>query len=366
MPLTNLFTAKKLPVPVDYMFLRSHALFLFDKIAAAVIAVDSAGFITIFNSEAEQVFNRQAKDVLGMPLKKVFPNLPSHEYYLLRILKTGKELKDVEFSYCPYTNQEGIFSHSVALVKGQHGTIDGAIWLRKDLTWEHRFQKEVNNVEIQAIVSQIAAGTAHEIRNPLTTAQGYIQMAKQHCPPEVQEYLEIAMEEMNQINRTITEFLAFIHPGEEGLQFISLNNLLEDLLQLMEKVGTMVNIEFIAHLDKDIPLCLLDSELVKQAVLNVLRNAIEAMPQGGRLSVDTSFCRDTDEVMIDIADTGAEIHAEVLDRIFKPFVSMKVNSPGQALTLANRIVQHQGGYLQVCSKKDRGTSVKIFFPVCKS
>ena len=363
MPLIDL--SAKNNVPADYLFWRSHAHFIFENVSAAVIAVNTSGCITIFNSEAEKVFNKTASIVLGKSLKAVFPNLPSHEYYLLKTLKTGKELKDVEHDYCPYADKVGVFSHSFALVKGEHNDIVGAIWLRKDITCERRFQREVNNAEIQAMVSQIAAGTAHEIRNPLTTAQGFIQLACQQCPEDARQHLEFALEELNQMNRTITDFLDFIHPKPEGLQFVSVNRLLEDLLQMIEKVGIMVKIEIISHLDQKIPLCLLDPELVKQAVLKVLRSGIKAMPHGGKLTVNTSYCQDADEVMINITDTGPTISAEDLSQIFKPLVSMKADTAGQGLTLANRIIQHQGGYLHVFSEKGLGTSVKMFFPVCE-
>ena len=363
MPSIKTIIANKLAVPVDYHFWRSHARFIIENIAAAVVAIDASGCITIFNGEAEQELKKTADEVIGKHLKTVFPNIPEHEYYLLQVLKSGRELKDVEGNYCPYTGREGVFIHSVAIIKGTHGEVGGTIWMRKDLTYERRFQKEVSNAEVQAIVSQIAAGTAHEIRNPLTTAKGYIQLAQNRCEESIQPYLEMAVDEIDQINRIITDFLALMHPGAEGLQFISINDLIVDLLQLVGNLGTMVNINIAAELDEQAPLCMLDAKLIKQAVLNVLRNAIQAMPNGGQLSVSTKYFSDSDKISIAVSDTGMGIRQEDLCRIFSPFFSTKVEGSGLGLTLTNRILQHHDGYVQVESRENSGTTVNLIFPV---
>jgi two-component system sensor histidine kinase AtoS len=364
---TSSLLTKKLKAPVDYLFWRSHASFIVENISAAIVAVDTHGDITVFNNKAEAVFQKPALDVLGQPFSKIFPNIPDHEQYLLHVLKTGRELKEKESTYCPYTHREGIFSHTVSLVKGAHGEVGGSIWMRKDLTCERRFQKEVNNAEVQAIVSQIAAGTAHEIRNPLTTAKGYIQLAQSRCAnnPVVVDYLGMAVEEIEQINGILSDLLALIHPNEEGLQFTCLNMTVNDLLHLVENVGMMVDIEIISELDKNIPLCLFDQKQIKQAILNVLRNAIQAMPDCGRLTVKTKYLSEMGQVCISVCDTGHGIREEDIARIFTPFYSTKVEGSGLGLTLTNRIIQHHDGWVEITSKENKGTRVDMYLPLCK-
>jgi two-component system sensor histidine kinase AtoS len=358
---------KKLPIPADYLFWRSHARFIFEHVSAAVIAVDASGCITIFNGEAESTFGLNGQNVVGQTFRSVFPGYAEHEYYLLQTLTTGKEIRDAEHTYCPYTGKEGTFVQNLGLVKGDHGEVSGAIWMRKDVTHERRFQQEVNNAQIQAIVSQIAAATAHEIRNPLTTAKGYIQLAKQQTNQglDIQEKLEWAVEEIDQINHIITDFLALVHPGADGLQFITFNKLIEDLVQLVENVGNMMSISVATRLDKQVPLCMLDAKLVKQAVLNVIRNAIQAMPHGGSLTISTHYMADLGEVSVSVTDTGEGIRKEDLSRIFSPFFSTRVDGSGLGLTLTNRIVQHHGGRVTVTSEVGEGTSVTLVLPVCQ-
>ena len=346
-------------------FWRAYARFLVENVKEAVIAVDYLGIITIFNVKAEQDFNLKAEDVVGQLFQNVFSYIPPHEHYLIQALKSNRELKDVEYTYCPYTEKDGAFVHNVALVYDTDGSVGGAIWMRKDRTSVRQFQREVSDAEVHAVVSQIAAGTAHEIRNPLATAKGFLQLAKQHSSENntVSCYLDAAVEEIDQINRIITDFLALVHPQSEGLQFTNCNGLITDVLILVENVATMYNIALRIELSSDIPLCLLDTKQVKHALLNVLQNAIQAMPQGGLLHVETLFDNETEEICISISDTGKGINQENLSRIFNPFFSTKVEGSGLGLTLTNRIVTHHNGHIEISSEEGKGTTVRLCFPI---
>lgn len=350
--------------PPRHVLLSPYTQFVIQRSSKSVVAVDNTGIINIFNKQAEVVFNLRAEDVLGRPFMCIFSHIPEHEHYLLEVLRTGREWKDKEYSYCPYTDKEGVFIHNIALVY-ENGLKIGAIWMRKDQTTERRFQTEINNVEVQAMVSQIAAGMAHEIRNPLTTARGYIQLSQQLVVKDnpVYDYLEMAIEEVNQINRIITDFLALVHPGVEGLQLLSLNQLIDEVLQLLENVATMYNISVEKKLDVQVPLCMLDAKQVRHAILNVLRNAIQSMPEGGRLGVTTVYLNEKEEISVSISDTGVGIPKENLSRIFNPFYSTKIEGSGLGLTLTKRIIEHHDGHIRVDSVIGWGTVVQLSFPV---
>ncbi|NLZ39292.1 MAG: PAS domain-containing protein [Firmicutes bacterium] len=332
------------------------------NIAAAVIAINKSGRIIFFNRQAELVFNKKEQEVLGKKLTSVFSHLAEHEHYLLKALKSGRGITEVETNYCPYTDKEGVFIHSVALIRTAFGT-EGAIWMRKDFTDQRRFQQEVNNAEVQAIVSQIAAGAAHEIRNPLTTAKGYLQLAQKKADAEIASYLASALEEVNEIEKIVSSLLALFHPCSNSFRFVSLNGLIKKLLRLVENAGLFNNIVIRTMLDKHVPLCLLDVKLIKYALLNVFRNAIEAMPDGGVLTVKTSYDAAKEVVCIEITDTGKGIEPENLPNIVKPFYSTKKQGSGLGLTLTNRIIHHHNGSLKVKSNYGKGTSVHLYLPV---
>jgi two-component system sensor histidine kinase AtoS len=360
-------SGKKMPEKPKFVAANSRQTyldFLLENSAAAIIAVDCLGIITAFNRHAGYDFNLDGRNVLGRPLEQVFPRVPGHRHYLLQALKTGRELKDVEYSYCPYTGREGTFLHNVALLKSHCCKPEGAIWLRRDMTDIRRFQSEINQAEIAALVCQIAAGTSHEIRNPLTTAKGYLQLAQQFCRHEkpLADYLGSAIREIDQATETISDFLALVHPQEEGLQIFDLNTLTEDAALLTEKVAIMSGIRLSRSLEPNIAPVIIDVRQVKQAVLSVLYNAMQAMPQGGDLLIATSHSVSSGEVCLTVTDSGVGISPENINRICRPFFSTKPTGNGLGLTMVNRIMQHHHGRVAVESEIDRGTKVQLFFP----
>ncbi|NLM45569.1 MAG: PAS domain-containing protein [Firmicutes bacterium] len=349
-------------VPVEKKFWQEYSDIILNNATAAIIAIDNKERITLFNRQAEHVFAKKAKDVIGLPLKQVFPHLADHEHYLLLALHQQREFKDTERYFCPYTNKSGVFSHTVTVVKNARGQIGGAIWLRRDLTCERRLQQEMSNASIQATVSQIAAGTAHEIRNPLTTARGYIQFALCQEGKPIATYLKTALQEIDQIDRIITELLSFFQPREDGLQFININNIIEDLLGLTQDTVSLSNIRFQTSLDKNMPLCLADAAQIKNALLHILRNAMEALPQGGTIAINSAYDSSKGEISITVCDSGTGIKQEDLAQVFRPFFTTKEMGMGLGLTLANRIIQHHGGHIKLESAWGKGTKVSIYLP----
>ncbi|HHX73468.1 MAG TPA: PAS domain-containing protein, partial [Firmicutes bacterium] len=334
-------------VPVEKKFWQEYSDIILNNATAAIIAIDCEERITLFNRQAEQDFAKKASDVIGLPLKQVFPHLADHEHYLLLALHQQRELKDTERYYCPYTNKSGVFCHTVTVVKNARGEIGGAVWLRRDLTYIRRFQQEMSNAAIQASVSQIAANTAHEIRNPLTTARGYIQFALRQEGKPVASYLKTALQEIDQIDRIITELLSFFQPRAEGLQLININDIIEDLLGLTQNTGSLANIVFAASLDKNMPPFLADAAQIKHALLNILRNAMEALPKGGTIAISSAFNSEMEEICLTVSDSGTGIRQEDLDRVLRPFFTTKEAALGLGLTLANRIIQHHGGQIKL-------------------
>ena len=346
------------------LFWEAYVHSFWENSVAAIVAVDCLGCVTIFNQQAEHIFSLTAQSVLGRPLNQVFPLVADHEHYLLQSLKKRQDLKDVEYSYCPYTEQEGSFVHNVALVILPGERLGGAIWVRKDVSALRSFQKEIRLAEVEALVWQMAAGIAHEIRNPLASARGHIQLARQLCTDQhpLAEYLEIAVEEIDQITQIISYFPALVRPQPETLPLVNLNELTEDLLRIVDKVVTMSDIRLSWTLNSSLPLIPLDVKQVSRALLSILLNAMQAMLQGGALKVETSYDASHEEISVTISDTGIGIAAENLRQVFNPLFSTKEAGNGLGLTLANRILQRHNGRIEVASELGQGTTVRLCFP----
>ena len=215
-----------------------------------------------------------------------------------------------------------------------------------------------------AIVGELAAGMAHEIRNPLTSIRGFLQLLQNKFGPEAleQEYFAIMFEELDRINNLIKEFLSLSRPSQPQLQITPFRQLVAEALLLAEQEAIMHEVKLVHHLAPDLPLLCLDPGQIKQVILNLTSNAIHAAGPGGMVTV--TACLDGGSyVVTSIADNGPGIAAEQYELIFEPFYTTKENGTGLGLTLSNRIIADHGGKIEVISKVGEGSCFSFYLPV---
>jgi len=215
-----------------------------------------------------------------------------------------------------------------------------------------------------AALGQLAAGIAHEIRNPLTSINILIHSLRERLPSEnsQQEDLKVIEEEIHRMNEIIDQFLRFAKPASPFLEKTEIFSIFEEILQLLrpqiEKQQIVVEKEFHA-----LPMILMDREQIKQAILNLLLNAIQAMPEGGPLKLSGQNSGDGQWVCLSIQDSGMGIQAEVLNKLFDPFVSTKEGGIGLGLSITHRIIDQHHGKIEVESTLEKGTSFTIWLPI---
>jgi signal transduction histidine kinase len=215
-----------------------------------------------------------------------------------------------------------------------------------------------------AALGQLAAGIAHEIRNPLTSINILIHSLTENLPSENthREDLKVIEEETLRINEILDQFLRFAKPAPPLLDKTDLIPIFEETLQLLrpqiEKGKIAVQKEF-----EPLPLITVDKEQIKQVILNLLMNAIQAMPGGGQLSMSGRFSRDGYWVELTVQDSGVGIPPEDLDKLFDPFFSTKEGGIGLGLSIAHRIIDQHHGKIEVESNPGKGTLFTISLPV---
>ena len=215
-----------------------------------------------------------------------------------------------------------------------------------------------------AALGQLAAGIAHEIRNPLTSINILIHSLTENLPSENthREDLKVIEEEILRINEIVDQFLRFAKPAPPLLDKTDLIPIFEETLQLLrpqiEKGKIAVQKEF-----EPLPLITVDREQIKQVILNLLMNAIQAMPGGGQLSMSGRFSRDGYWVELTVQDSGVGIPPEDLDKLFDPFFSTKEGGIGLGLSIAHRIIDQHHGKIEVESNPGKGTLFTISLPV---
>jgi two-component system sensor histidine kinase HydH len=213
-------------------------------------------------------------------------------------------------------------------------------------------------------LGRLAAGIAHEIRNPLSSIKGFATYFRQRYKdvPEDQETAEIMVQEVDRLNRVIGELLEFARPMDMQLRKTVIRDLIGSSLKMVEAQALEKNIEIKTHIAPEIDTVLLDPDRMNQIFLNLYLNAIQAMDEGeGVLTTDIS--RDgVKEIKIVISDTGKGIVRKDLGKVFDPYYTTKPSGTGLGLAIVHRIVEAHEGEIKVESKQGTGTSVTIILP----
>jgi signal transduction histidine kinase len=225
-------------------------------------------------------------------------------------------------------------------------------------------QQELVQKEKLALLGEMAATVAHEIRNPLTAVRGFAQRIARKTEEDSRTctYCNMILEEVDRLNKVIADVLDFARRLSPRLEATDLNALCRDTVKLLQQELVENEITLVPDFDLDLPPVALDSSQMKQVLVNLFQNARQAMEREGTLTLSTAL-RDGWAVLT-IADTGEGILEENLQRIWEPFYTTRTHGTGLGLALVRRIVEDHGGRVDVRSEPGRGTTFEIYLPPC--
>ncbi len=250
----------------------------------------------------------------------------------------------------------GLFSAQI-MPSGDEGLILGVV---NDISERKRLEEEMFRLERMNLIGEMAAGIGHEIRNPMTTIRGFLQilMEKQECG-NFREYFNLMIEELDRANSIITEYLSLARNKAVSKKCFNLNNILKALYPLIQ--ADAIRIDMYVHMALgDIPDLLLDEKEVRQLILNMVRNGLEAMAPGGKITIKTFM--DRNNVVLAIQDQGAGIGQEALKKMGTPFFTTKDSGTGLGLAVCNSIALRQNASIRV-ETGPGGTTFFVDFPV---
>ncbi|MGG6471116.1 ATP-binding protein, partial [Saccharococcus caldoxylosilyticus] len=238
-------------------------------------------------------------------------------------------------------------------------------YLKEVLYKNSVLRKRIIRAEKMEVVSHLAASISHEVRNPLTTARGFIQLLEQsHLSQEKRkQYIRIAIEELDRAEAIITDYLTFAKPAPESVENLNVKTEMERVIDIVRPLANMNSVEVQTSL---IP-CNVKGERQKlqQCLLNIIKNAIEAMPNGGTLEVYISI--EKDQVLIRISDTGVGMTKEQIERLGEPYFTTKGRrGTGLGMMVVYRIIESMGGTIQIASEVNKGTQVSLYLPLTQS
>jgi two-component system sensor histidine kinase HydH len=333
-----------------------------ENMPIGLLAVDTDGRIVSFNQTAEGVLQITAQEVLGKDAKEV---LPEPLESLPQELGPDQEVIEKEIECRLEDGRRIPMDVSMSRLAGDDGVSMGHIILFSDLTEIQELKREVERSQRLASLGRLAAGIAHEIRNPLSSIKGFATYFGERYRdiPEDRKTAEIMVEEVERLNRVIGQLLEFARPLAVKKKPTSLETMIHHSLKMIERDAQAKHIKVQADFSIDVSDIHIDPDRMNQVFLNLYLNAIEAMEDGGTLSVTLNQKEDLKSVRITVSDTGSGIKKEDLVHVFDPYFTTKQSGTGLGLAIVHNIIEAHKGEVRVESETGKGTTVTIILPV---
>lgn len=332
------------------------------------------GGLVVLSSDNQVLFhNKTAERFLGLPLsvetsEKPIWNLPIDREvaeYLRQALTSTEPMVAREFTF-DAPNGPRILNF-LPLPLMEDGRIQGSMIFIQDVTERKNRESRLRRAESLASLTTLAAGVAHEIKNPLGSMGIHIQLIqralKNPTPAALATMakdLEVINEEISRLNGIVVDFLFAVRPMDTNLVLGSVGKVLKDLVDFMDGELEQAHVNVKLSLAPGDDTVLIDERFLKQAFLNIVKNSLHAMPDGGSLTVSTK--RTVSGLEVQVSDTGSGIPPELLEKIFEPYFTTKDFGSGLGLTLVYKIVKEHDADIRVTSKVGVGTTVTLLFP----
>ncbi|TYO92312.1 two-component system sensor histidine kinase AtoS [Desulfallas thermosapovorans] len=323
----------------------------------AILVVDVGGRVMIANNMARKLMDLP-EDCLEYNYRDLLPSSSPFAELIGRTLEERRNMKDLNVSYAKNGHNvlQLVVSTSILIRPG--GTFIGVVLLCRDITERVRMREKAQRQERLASLGKLVTGVAHEIRNPLTSISCYIQhWQNQHTPNP--RALATMHREVARLDAIVDQLLYFAKPAEARFKFKDLNALVKGILDFFHEIH-QGKYNIITELDKDIPRAWIDPEQIERVLVNILFNALQAMPEGGTVTIRTGYEEDTEQVFVSIADTGCGIPREHLAHLFDPFFSGRPKGTGLGLAIAHEIIQVHGGHIEVESEVGKGSKFTFY------
>lgn len=279
----------------------------------------------------------------------------------IELLAVSKDPQPLIYRKIHASGKEVLLEGKGMPMLSENGIVEGIVFISRDITEKKRAEEYIRNSEKLAVLGELAAGVAHEIRNPLTSIKGLFSLLKDsEIEKEKQHfYQEVIYDELNRIEQIVNEFMALAKP--DALQMekeVNLVQLLQDTVMLLATEANLYNVEIRLLFKEKTLFVACEKNQIKQVFINIIKNAIEAMNNGGVLTIGIEEERDG-AVKLIFADTGVGIEEERLKTIGVPFFTNKEKGIGLGLTISNKIITEHQGSLKVESIPGQGTTVAV-------
>jgi len=331
---------------------------VFEALQEGVILLDAEGTVTYVNRAACGFFGFERDLIVG---RKLSEGVRVFDWETLA--KSGGAVsRDLEVFY-----PDNRYLNFYVTAIDEHEDL-GFVMLIRDITQTRKLTEEKIESERVSALTLLAAGVAHELGNPLNSLTIHLQLMERRLKklnakdaPRLLEMLNVAQSEIKRLDFTIGQFLAAIRPTQPQLQRVQLNDLIQESVKFLAPEMEQSKVVPRLDLTPGLPMMPLDANQMKQAFYNLIRNACQAMPDGGTLSIVSTA---TDhEVRLIFADTGKGISTVNMSNMFQPFFTTRKSGTGLGLLIVRRIIREHGGEIELESREGEGTKVTIYLPL---
>lgn len=361
--LSIIFTNQNLKsISKEYQNFKTLTSTVLENMSEAVIVLDKNNKITLFNKSAEELFSTKAESVLSTDIisfqkgvlnfiPEIIKDFSHHNTNFEKQISINKEDKFLSFGISQLTDPDtNNISYTIVI---------------KDLTETKRLEEDAKRNEKLSAMGELASGVAHEIRNPIN-AIGMIaqRLNKEFIPTsnesEYSDITKLLRKEVDRVNKIITQFLSYSKPIDLSIKKINIKSYFEDIFRLFEAQAKQKSISFILKSVDSFNVSI-DPDLIKQALLNVIQNAFDAVGDGGE--VQLNYYKREKSFIIEIADNGSGISTENQKKIFDLYFTTKKEGNGLGLSISQKIIAQHNGTISINSKINKGTIFKITLPL---
>jgi PAS domain S-box-containing protein len=356
-------TARKMTKEQLRASLKEISDFKFALDQSAIVAItDEKGIITMVNDNFCEISKYSRDELLGQDHRILNSGKHSKSFFkeLWKTIGSGQVWKGEIQNRAKDGTFYWVDTTIVPFLK-ENGKPYQYLSIRNDITERKRTEEIIHRQDKLAAVGQLAAGVAHEIRNPLTSMRGYTEfLSLDETDPQRKEFLDIILDEIERVNNIVEEFMVLAKPKAIELEEKNIIPVIKNVVSLLEFEARKKNVRLHLECQEEIIQVECDENRLKQVFLNFIKNGIEAMPNGGDLIVRTSV--NNQNVQISIQDTGIGISEEKLKKLGEPFYTTKKNGNGLGLMVSFKIIESHHGKVYVESELNKGTTFNILLP----
>ncbi|WP_433707701.1 ATP-binding protein [Paenibacillus illinoisensis] len=343
---------------------KEHLESIINQTADAIHITDLDGKVLRVNRAFEQLYGWRSREVENRRLKIIPPEAEEEMKQQHAQLIEGLSITSNETIWMKKDGTRVEVSVSTAPVRDELGEITALISVSRDITSRNRMEELLRRSEKLTTVGQLAAGVAHEIRNPLTTLRGFLQL-QQETNKLNHRHLDLMLSELDRINLIVGEFLILAKPQAVHFQERDIRFILGDVISLLDSQAHLHGVEFVLNASSDSAMVHCEENQLKQVFINLLKNGMEAMPNGGSIRIRLDHDEELNRVRIEIKDEGIGIPEEMMPKLGEPFFTNKESGTGLGLMVSQRIIQSHKGMMDIKSVMNKGTTVIIDLPATK-